>query len=111
MGFQLVSTVGSLDEGIAGRGGCCSCFSMLGWPWWMLQLLQYAWVAMVAFRMRLLINVIGFLILWDITWLLGAGDTGGCVKSDVVGVFDTGCSYRILKHQCMILEYTEQCGV
>lgn len=73
MGFQLVSTVGSLDEGIAGRGGCCSCFSMLGWPWWMLQLLQYAWVAMVAFRMRLLINVIGFLILWDITWLLGAG--------------------------------------
>ncbi|KAH8482724.1 hypothetical protein H0E87_029979 [Populus deltoides] len=60
MGLQLVSTVGSLDEGIAGHGGCCSCFSMLGWPWWMLQLLQYAWVAMVAFRMRLLINVIGF---------------------------------------------------
>jgi hypothetical protein len=40
-----------------------------------------------------------------------SSDTGGCVKSDVVGVFDTGCSYRILKHQCMILEYTEQCGV
>ncbi|KAJ6856449.1 hypothetical protein NC651_038162 [Populus alba x Populus x berolinensis] len=68
MGLQLVSTVGNLDEGIAGHGGCCSCFSMLGWPWWMLrllQLLQDAWVAMVAFRMRMLINVIGFLILWD----------------------------------------------
>ncbi|KAJ6861911.1 hypothetical protein NC652_038904 [Populus alba x Populus x berolinensis] len=55
--FNEKIQVGNLDEGIAGHGGCCSCFSMLGWPWWMLRLLEDAWVAMVAFRMRMLINL------------------------------------------------------
>ncbi|KAG6739309.1 hypothetical protein POTOM_056902 [Populus tomentosa] len=99
MGLQLVSTVGNLDEGIAGHGGCCSCFS------------KQAWVAMVdAAAASVCLGGHGgccscFSMLgWPCV-------TGGCVKSDVVGVFDRRCSCRILKHQCMILEYTEQCGV